>query len=184
MRWSVAKFGVLRLRGRSVGREPDQTTDAERLAAVAAASRAGASARESWGQWGGETAITDEGVPILDRDDGLARDAMAAARLAHESGVPLADLVSALARVEAARENARLAIAVAMAGPRASASLLGWLPVAGLAIGVIVEPRTIAVLATTGLGWGLVFVAVVLMALGRGWMAALLRTASAAGEIP
>lgn len=184
MNWGVVKFGVVRRRGRSVVREPDQATDAERLAAVAAASRAGASARESWREWGGETAITDKGVPILDRDDGLARDAMAAARLAHESGVPLADLVSALARVETVRENARLAVAVAMAGPRASASLLGWLPVAGLAVGVVVEPRTVAVLATTGLGWGLVLVAVVLMALGRRWMAALLRTASAAGEIP
>jgi tight adherence protein B len=180
----VVKVGVVRRRGRSAGREPDRATDAERLAAVAAASRSGASAREAWGEWGGETVLTDDGVPILDREDDLARDAMAAARLAHESGVPLADLVSALARVEAVRENARLAIAVAMAGPRASASLLGWLPVAGLAIGVVVEPRTIAVLATTGLGWGLVFVAVILMALGRRWMGAMLRTASAAGEIP
>jgi tight adherence protein B len=178
------KSGFVRRGGRSVGREPDRATDAERLAAVAAASRAGASARESWGEWGGDTAITDEGVPILYRDDGLARDAMAAARLAHESGVPLADLVSALARVEAVRENARLAVTVAMAGPRASASLLGWLPVAGLAVGLVVEPRTIAVLATTGLGWGLVFVAAVLMVLGRRWMAALLRTASVAGELP
>jgi tight adherence protein B len=169
---------------RPVGRVRDDATDVERLAAVAAASRAGASARESWGEWGGETAITDDGVPILDRDDDLARDAMAAARLAHESGVPLADLVSALARVEVVRENARFAVAVAMAGPRASARLLGWLPVAGLAIGVVVEPRTIAVLATTVLGWGLVVVAVVLMAIGRRWMAALLRTASAAGAIP
>ena len=178
------KVGVVRRRGLSAGREPDRATDAERLAAVAAASRSGASAREAWGEWGGETVLTDDGVPILDREDDLARDAMAAARLAHESGVPLADLVSALARVEAVRENARLAVAVAMAGPRASANLLGWLPVAGLAVGAAVEPRTIAVLATTELGWALVFVAVVLMALGRRWMAALLRTASSSGEIP
>jgi tight adherence protein B len=123
-------------------------------------------------------------MPILDRDDDLARDAVAAARLAHESGVPLADLVSSLARVEAVRDNARLAVAVAMAGPRASASLLGWLPVAGLVISAVVEPRTVAVLVTTGLGWVLMVVALGLMAIGRRWMTALLRTASAAGEVP
>ncbi|NYI40282.1 type II secretion system F family protein [Demequina lutea] len=174
----------MRRRSGSVGREPELATDAERLAAVAAASRAGASAWESWRQWGDDTATTDEGVPILNRDDALARDAIAAARLAHESGVPLADLVSSLARVEAVRENARLAVGVAMAGPRASASLLGWLPVAGLLVSAVVDPRTVAVLATTRLGWGLIVVAVGLTAMGRRWMTTLLRTASAAGAVP
>ena len=171
-------------RRRSVERETERVTDSERLAAVAAASRSGASARESWREWGGDTAITDEGEPILARDDELARDAIAAARLAHESGVPLADLISSLARVEAVRENARSAVAVAMAGPRASARLLGWLPVAGLVVSVVVEPRTLAVVATTGLGWGVMAVAAGLMAAGRRWMTTLLRTASAAGEVP
>ncbi len=174
----------MRPRGGPGGRELEPATDAERLAAVAAASRAGASAAESWCEWGDGTAINDEGVPILDRDDSLARDAIAAARLAHSSGVPLADLVSALARVEAVRESARLAVTVAMAGPRASARLLGWLPVAGLVVGAIVEPRTITVLATTQLGWALVVIAVTLMTIGRRWMAALLRTAAVAGAVP
>ncbi len=174
----------MRLRERAVDREPDPPTDAERLSAVAAASRAGASASDSWREWGDATATNDAGVPILGRDDALARDAMAAANLAHSSGVPLADLVAALARVEAVRESSRLAVIVAMAGPRASAALLGWLPVAGLLVGALVEPRTITVLATTGLGWGLVVVAVSLMVIGRRWMDALLRTASNAGEVP
>ena len=175
---------TVRLRKRAVGREPDPPTDAERLAAVAAASRAGASASDAWREWGDATATSDAGVPILGRDDALARDAMAAARLAHTSGVPLADLVAALARVEVVRESSRLAVIVALAGPRASAALLGWLPVAGLVVGAIVEPRTINVLATTGPGWGLVVVAVSLMTIGRRWMTALLHTASVAGEVP
>ena len=170
--------------GRSMGSEPEHASDAERLAAVAAASRAGASAAQAWAEWGAGTEITDAGVPILGRDDALATDARAAARLAHSSGVPLADLVSSLARVEAVRESARLSVTVAMAGPRASASLLGWLPVAGLVIGAMVEPRTIGVLSTTALGWGLMGGALLLMAAGRRWMTALLRTASAAGEVP
>ena len=137
------------------------------------------------GESGATAPSTDEeGVPVFDRDDDLARDAVAAARLAQESGVPLADLVSSLARVEAVRENARLAVSVAMAGPRASARLLGWLPVAGLVVSALVEPRTIAVLVTTGLGWGLAVLAGGLMTMGRRWMTALLRTASAAGAVP
>lgn len=158
-------------------------SDAERLAAVAAASRSGASAPDSWREWGPDTSTTAEGVPILARDDDLARDALAAARLAHTSGVPLADLVSSLARVEAARERARLSVAVAMAGPRASARLLAWLPLAGLAMGAIVEPRTLAVLFTTALGGVLLTVAAALMALGRAWMNSLLRAAAKAGEV-
>lgn len=159
-------------------------TDAQRLAAVAAASRSGASASESWAEWGDGVATSDDGVPILDRGDALARDAVAAARLAHSSGVPLADLVGALARVEAVRESARQSVVVAMAGPRASARLLVWLPAVGLALGAVVEPRTITVLASTGFGWALVVVSAVLMVCGRRWMDALLRNAVAAGEVP
>ena len=171
-------------RGRGTKPVTQPVTDAERLASVAAASRGGASATESWGEWGDGVSTDDEGVPILSRDDDLARDATAAARLAHASGVPLAALVSSLARVEAVRESARLAMTVAMAGPRASARLLGWLPLAGLMMGAIVEPRTITVLATTGLGWCLIILAVALMAIGRRWMGALLRAAVTAGELP
>lgn len=174
----------MRRGGRLAEGESNQATDAERLAAVAAASRAGASAAEAWREWGGSTVTSDVGVPVFGRDDSLARDAVAAARLAHASGVPLADLVSALARVEAVRESARLALHVAMAGPRASARVLGWLPAAGLLVGAIVEPRTIPVLATTAFGWALVGGAVLLMAMGRRWMTSLLRTAAAAGEVP
>ncbi|NTV39747.1 MAG: hypothetical protein HGA51_07300 [Demequinaceae bacterium] len=174
----------MRLGRRPVEGETEHIADAERLAAVAAASRAGASCAQSWAEWGEGAATDPSGVPVFDRDDALARDAVAAARLAHSSGVPLADLVASLARVEAARESSRLAVTVALAGPRASAGLLGWLPVAGLVVGAIVEPRSIAVLATTGLGWGLMGVAAALMVAGRRWMTALLRAASAAGDVP
>jgi len=166
-------------------------SDSERLAAVAAASRAGASATDAWREWdaggggggGGGMAVVD-GVPDLRRSDPLARDVIAAARLAHSSGVPLADLVSALARVEAAREAARLSREASLAGPRASARLLGWLPIAGLALGAIVEPRTLLVLAATPFGWVLCAVAAALVVVGRRWMSALVRGATEAGRVP
>jgi tight adherence protein B len=158
--------------------------DGERLAAVAAASRSGASAEQAWGEWDPAGVAVADGVPDLGRSDPLARDARAAARLAHSAGIPLADLVSELARVETVRDGARRALDVALAGPRASARLLGWLPVAGLALGAIVEPRTVVVLATTPMGWALAIIAAALMVAGRRWMGALTRTATEAGRLP
>jgi len=159
-------------------------SDSERLAAVAAASRAGASAADAWREWDqGDVSVVD-GVPDLKRADPLARDALAAARLAHSSGVPLADLLSALARVEAVRESARLSREASLAGPRASARLLGWLPLAGLALGALVEPRTLVVLVATPLGWVLCGAALALVVAGRRWMSALVRAAVEAGRVP
>lgn len=157
--------------------------DGERLAAVAAASRSGASAEQAWSEWDRAGVAVTDGVPDLGRADPLARDAVAAARLAHTAGIPLADLVSELARVEAVREGARRSRDVALAGPRASARLLGWLPIAGLALGAIVEPRTVVVLATTPLGWGLAVIAATLMIAGRRWMGAMTRAAVEAGRL-
>jgi len=172
-----------RLARRAAAGAPGPATDAERLAAVAAAARAGASAIDAWAEWGGGSITVVDGVPLLERSDPLARDVVAAARLAHSSGVPLADLVSSLARVEAAREAAKLARDVALAGPRASARLLGWLPVAGLGLGTIVEPRTLGVLVATPLGWVLAVLATVLTVAGRAWMRALVRGATDAGVV-
>lgn len=156
----------------------------ERLAAVAAASRSGASAADAWREWDRGTVVKADGVPDLGRSDPLARDALAAARLAHRSGVPLADLVSALARVETVREAGRLSREVALAGPRASARLLSWLPLVGLALGVLVEPRTLAVLFATPVGWVMLTTAAALMAVGRRWMGALVRRAVESGRVP
>lgn len=159
-------------------------SDAERLAAVASAARSGLSAAQAWDSWAGSPVTVVEGVPQLGRSDPLARDAMAAARLAHTAGVPLGDLVGALARLEAVRESARLSRGVALAGPLASAKLLTWLPAVGLALGVVVEPAAARVLAATPFGWGLLAVAAFLVTAGRRWMRTLVRAAQRAGEVP
>ena len=142
------------------------------------------SASQAWESWAGAPVEVVEGVPQLGRADPLARDAMAAARLAHSAGVPLGDLVGALARLESVREAARLAREVALAGPLASARLLTWLPAVGLGLGVVVEPGAARVLVATPFGWVLLLLAACLVAGGRHWMRSLVRAAQRAGEVP
>lgn len=157
-------------------------TGAERLAAVAAMSRAGASAHEAWSVWGDGVEWEEEAGRLIGHARGsrVIADAERAARLCATVGVPLADALDALARIEAQREEADVARDVAAAGPRASARTLMWLPVAGLALGVIVEPRVISLLGT-GLGVALLLIAAALTWAGRRWLTALVRASRERG---
>ncbi len=157
-------------------------TGAERLAAVSAMSRAGASAHEAWSLWGDGIEWDEEAGSLVGdtRGSRVIADAERAARLCATVGVPLADVLDALARIEAQREEAEVARDVAAAGPRASARTLMWLPAVGLALGVIVEPR-VASLLGTGLGVALLVIAGVLTWAGRRWLTALVRAAREIG---
>jgi tight adherence protein B len=159
-------------------------TDIERIVAVASASRAGLGAADAWLAWDPDLELDGEGAPVWDRDDPLAGEACAAARLAHASGVPLADVLDALARVERARIGADQRREAALAGARASARVLAWLPAVGMTLGLAVEPRTATVLLGTPFGWALLCASGLLVWLGRWWMRALVRSAVAAGRVP
>jgi len=160
-------------------------TGAQRLAAVAAASRAGLTAHDAWQEWGE--------IPVRLDPDGaaqctgvsrrLAHECAAAGRLAAASGVPLAQVLDSLSRVEAAREEALLAATTAAAGPRASARVMAWLPGAGMVLAVVVEPRTLGLLLGTGLGWMVLVVAGFLTWAGRRWMAVLTEQAQRGGSL-
>lgn len=162
----------------------DQPTDIERIVAVAAASRAGLGAADAWHAWDPALTLDGDGAPVWDRDDALAGEARAAARLAHSSGVPLADVLDALVRVERARVDAARRRQAALAGARASARVLAWLPAVGIALGLMVEPRTATVLVATPFGWTLLGASGLLVWLGRWWMRVLVRSAVAAGQVP
>jgi tight adherence protein B len=162
----------------------EQPTDVERLVAVAAASRAGLAAPDAWRAWDPTLALDGEGAPVWTREGALAGEVCAAARLAHSSGVPLAEVLDALVRVERARAGASRRRDAALAGARASARVLGWLPLVGIALGLLVEPRTAAVLLATPFGWALIVASALLVWLGRWWMRALVRAAVAAGHVP
>jgi tight adherence protein B len=93
----------------------------------------------------------------------------------------VADLFERLA--EATREVDRFTAErdAALAGPLASARMLQWLPIAGIALAGALEPDALAMLASTPLGWLLVACAVSLAWAGRTWLAALAARAARTG---
>lgn len=163
---------------------PRRREASEKFAAVAAASRAGLSASEAWREWGAEIGGLDGGGELAWSDPAAVPAATRAAadaaqRLAYGSGVPLADVVEALARVESVTEEARLAQRIALAGPASSARVLTWLPAAGLALAAVVEPGTLTFLVTTGFGWTLLMAGAALWWAGRAWSGRMARAAAA-----
>lgn len=115
---------------------------------------------------------------------GALPGAIAACRLTHELGAPLAEVLQRCAEGLTEAGHARAARAVALAGPRATARLLGWLPVLGLVLGAGIGADPLRVLLGGGLGSACLLAGVALMVAGRRWVAALERVAGAAGTGP
>ncbi|WP_127128152.1 hypothetical protein [Georgenia sp. SYP-B2076] len=117
---------------------------------------------------------------------GALPGALAACRLTHEIGAPLAEVLERCAQGITEAGHAQAARAIALAGPRSSARLLGWLPVLGLGLGVAVGADPFHVLLDGGLGTACLLLGGVLLVLGRRWVAALERAArtSADGRPP
>src|SRR5690606_31598599 len=107
---------------------------------------------------------------------------VAACRLTHELGAPLAQVLERCAHGLTEAGNAQAARSVALAGPRSTARLLGWLPLLGLVLGAAVGADPLAVLLGGGLGSLCLAAGAALMVLGRRRVAALDHAASAAGE--
>jgi len=70
---------------------------------------------------------------------------------------------------------------VALAGPRATASVLAALPLAGVALGALIGVNVLAVLLGTPLGWACTACGGLLWSAGRAWSSRLVRSASRAG---
>lgn len=158
-------------------------SDAQRIVAVAAASRSGAGAAKAWQAWGeGAPAVGEDGALTWERADGLARELGAAAELSRATGAPLADVLDAIAGVERAREESERALEVALAGPRASSRILGVLPLVGIALAVIVETRTLKVLVQP-IGLACLAGAIALNVAGVAWIRAMTRAAADAGRV-
>jgi tight adherence protein B len=102
-----------------------------------------------------------------------------ACEVAQSSGAPIADVLDGLAvavraELEAARERE-----AALAGPRTTATVLTWLPLAGVGLGLLTGTNTLSVLFTTRAGWICLGLGAGLWWAGRVWTAALLRRAAA-----
>jgi len=114
---------------------------------------------------------------------GAIPSTVAACRLTHELGAPLADVLQRCADGLTEAGNAQAARAVALAGPRATARLLGWLPALGLVLGLAVGADPLTVLLDGGAGTVCLVLGIALAVAGRRWVASLERTARAAGSV-
>lgn len=155
---------------------------------VAAALRAGAGPDVAWRRVG---VRTDAGVPraadlaaLGGGSDRHVAAVRAAARLSFHVGTPAAEMLEratlAVAR-DAQAENARQA---ALAGPRATARLLAWLPAVGLLLGAALGARPWDHLLGGAAGTASGLVGLALLVAGRRWTAREIRTAEQAGDVP
>ena len=101
--------------------------------------------------------------------------------IAEASGCPLADVLTRFAAQLEVEDDAEAARQTALAGPRATVSLLTWLPLMGLGLGIALGVDPLAILVGTPLGLASLAAGVVLTVAGRIWSARLVRAAAGAG---
>jgi len=103
---------------------------------------------------------------------------VAAARLSDELGAPLSGVLDRIASAVAADEEAEDERRAALAGPRATARVLAWLPLLGLLLGGLLGADPVGVVLSGGLGTMAAALGAALLLLGRWWTGALLRRAA------
>lgn len=118
------------------------------------------------------------------RQDGESRiwaELAACFDIAEASGCPLADVLTRFAAQLEVEDDADAARQTALAGPKATVSLLTWLPLMGLGLGIMLGVDPLAILL--GTPWGLAALAagVGLTVAGRVWSARLVAAAAGAG---
>lgn len=126
----------------------------------------------------------DAGAPLglaidrvaRDRDDGW-RALAAAWSVATSSGAPLAPALSAFAEAVRDRAAAQRDIAVALAGPRATARIVLALPVVAIGLALLAGADILASLAHP-IGIASILAGLALGVLARAWMARMLRAAA------
>jgi tight adherence protein B len=101
--------------------------------------------------------------------------------IAEASGCPLADVLTRFAAQLEVEDDAEAARQTALAGPRATVSLLTWLPLMGLGLGAALGVDPVAILVGTPLGLAALAAGLVLTVAGRIWSARLVRSAAGAG---
>lgn len=97
--------------------------------------------------------------------------------IAAASGCPLADVLTRLAAQLEVEDDAEAARQTALAGPKATVTLLTWLPLLGLGLGVALGVDPLSILLGTPFGVAALAAGAVLTAAGRIWSARLVRSA-------
>jgi tight adherence protein B len=98
--------------------------------------------------------------------------------VSERTGAPLALLLENYARHLQQRLDGRAARRTALAGPKATAVLLGWLPLLGLGLGTAMGADPIGTLLIAPSGWPILLIGVGLMVGARFWSRQLVRLAA------
>jgi tight adherence protein B len=101
--------------------------------------------------------------------------------VAEASGCPLADVLARFAAQLEVEDDAEAARQTALAGPKATVSLLTWLPLMGLGLGIALGVDPLAILIGTPLGMAALAAGLGLTIAGRIWSARLVGAAAGAG---
>ena len=104
------------------------------------------------------------------------RPVAAACQVAETAGIPVAGVLEGVAATLRGELRARRQVAVALAGPRATARLLALLPLVGVALGTALGGDPLGVLLAGPAGWSFVVLGVALDVLGLRWTARLARS--------
>ncbi|MFE4469854.1 type II secretion system F family protein [Leifsonia sp. NPDC056824] len=115
-------------------------------------------------------------------DAGVAAVAAAWA-VADHAGASLAPALRGAAEALRDRAGAERDIATALAGPRATARLMSWLPLVGVVMAYAIGVDVIGTLVTGPLGWMAAGSGCGLLIAGRSWTRTLVRSAARAGPV-
>ena len=100
--------------------------------------------------------------------------------IAEASGCPLADVLTRFAAQLEVEDDAEAARQTALAGPKATVTLLTWLPLLGLGLGFCLGVDPLAMLLGTPIGVAALVAGILLTVAGRMWSASLVRAAAGA----
>lgn len=154
------------------------------LAQVVAALRAGAAPGAAWASVGVRAVegLPDAGALVeLGATPQQVGAIRAAAEVGRELGAPPAAVLERVADGVRDEADAAAQRQAALAGPRATARLLAWLPVVGLGLGAALGAEPWVVLVDGRGGTGLLGAGVVLVLAGRAWTRRLVATAEGPG---
>jgi tight adherence protein B len=94
------------------------------------------------------------------------------------SGAPLSDVLLRFAAQLESDLDAAAMRETALAGPKATVRLLTWLPILGLALGMLMGVDPLSVLLGGPVGWSALLAGAALMGAGRYWSRTLIRAAA------
>jgi tight adherence protein B len=125
-------------------------------------------------------AVRTSGLPAGSGEPRIWTELAACFEIAAASGCPLADVLARFAAQLEVEDDAEAARQTALAGPKATVTLLTWLPLLGLGLGICLGVDPLAMLVGTPIGVAALVGGILLTVAGRIWSARLVRSAAGA----